>query len=473
MRGPWSMLPDILPGELRQAENALTNPSLFEAITERKQSNAPRQFALSNPQEQIYVGSPERIRWRESLREDDQIVNLVPVVGVITRNFNWWSWSGVEIRDNIMRANEDPLVQAHLLYLNTPGGESSALYDVKLAIDNARSRGIPVYGLIDGMACSLGCGIAAMCDKVFFLNPEDKIGSVGVYWSFWGAKPGATDSNGYTHVEIYDEESYDKNKEVRDALEGDSAEALALMARLRTDLTAIVKSGRPSVIDEQLHGKVYRAADVVGTFVDGQSDLLSVAMDAVASYNPTSPRSETINTNNNPKTLKQMKLEQLCNCLGVESLAVDEEKGCYIQESQLELMENHLVEQSRQLSDEQIARQTAETQVSELNTQLETARTEHAAALEERNNQLSALQQELETAQTSLNTANERVSALETENETLAQTAGAPAAVEQPQNNNDVVIDEDPVESQSVIKSNMSMEEKAEAIRARKQEMGF
>lgn len=463
-RGPWSMIPGILPEKMRQVDCAIFNHALFKALEEEKRQSAPRQFTLSHPQEQVYIGSPDQLSWRENLRDDDQIVNFVPVIGLITRDPTWWAWSGVEIRDNILRANEDPLVQAHLLYLNTPGGESAALYDIQLAVNEARKRGISVYGFIDGMACSLGCGVAALCDKVYFRNNEDKIGSIGVYWSFTGTKHGTTDQNGNTYIEIYDDQSYDKNKAVRDAIDGDESEALALLQPLRNDLVNIIKSGRPSVIDEQLHGKVYRAADVIGTLVDGQADLITVATQAIAAYapvnrpesghKPTSPQNQTTQSTN-PKALKQMNFQHLCTYLGVEALAIDEEKGSYIQQTQLEQLEEILASYT-----------TVQSQLAELTKQFETARSEYDTAITEKNNLIAEKEQQLTTA-----TA--RITTLQEENNRLAQTAGAPPAVEQQQTNNDPEEETNPVARQSVIKPTMTLEEKCEAVRKRKSTVGY
>lgn len=473
-QGAWSMKSGVLAEKMQMIDSAWHNPHLSKLLEEQKTKNAPRQFAMFRPQMQVYIGDPERIRWRESLREDDEIVNLVPVVGPIVRNFTWWAWSGVEIRDNIVNASNDPLVHAHLLYINSPGGESSALPDVKLAIDYAHSKGIPVYGIIDGCADSLGYGIAAMCDKLYFINPEDEVGCIGTYWAFWGAKPGAEDDEGYTYVEIYDAESFDKNKESRDALNGDPTEALGMLAHSRQYLVDVVTSGRPNMTDDQLHGKTFRAADVIGTMVDGQGDMLTVSAEAIAAYNlpemaerrkkcssqvqpeatssiipepiESSENSNQSQNNNQPKFIK-MELNNLCSLLGVAALVVDEEKGSYIQASQLEAIEAQLSLLGNNLI-------TAEADLKSAQERAEKAESRATSA-----------EAKVEEQAKDIATAENRISELETENQTLSNAAGASATVEQPADNNDPDAHEEiPGKTRCVRDPSKSTLENAEAI---------
>lgn len=505
LQGPCSMKAGILESEMALVSKAVGNEHLMKRLEERKAANSPRQFAMFRPSEQVYVGDPFRIRWRENLREDDQIVNLVPVIGTIVRDYSWWAWSGVEIRDSIMSANEDPLVRAHLLYINSPGGMCAALPDVKFAVDHAHSKGIPVYALIDGMADSLAYGIAALCDKIYFVNPEDEVGSVGSYWAFWGSKPGAENEDGETFCEIYDAESFDKNRSYRDALEGNNEEALQELKYYRDYLVSIVTSGRPNMIDDQLHGKTFRAKDVIGTMVDEQGDLLKVAADAVLAYSspemeqarkaalanpsaekePSSPVAENFSTstldgnitiqskeeNNSPKQktkkITYMEFKLLCQLLGVNSLEVDEEKGSYIQQEQLELLEaaisknkSEAEELAASLQDMTSRATKAESEVERLNTELATAREEHTQYVNEQTEKLNA--------------ANTHISELEAENNKLAQTSGAVAEVEQPKNNNNPENKEgDDPSTVSAIKENMTLEEQIKAVQESKQRVGF
>lgn len=482
--GTWCMKEGILPEVMNTVNGAISNTYLYQELSKRKKENSPKQFAMHNTHEQVYVGDPERIRWRNTLREDDEIVNLVSIVGPILRDYSWWACNALEIRQSIVNASEDPLVRAHLLYINTPGGQSSALPDIEQAINYAKNKGLPVYGLIDGMACSLGFGILSMCDKVFFVNPENEVGCAGVFRSYWNAKPGTTDSDGMTYFEVYDKESYEKNKSSRDLMNGDEESTIAELKSIRDYYVNLIKTNRPSVTNDQLHGKIFRAADVIGTMVDGQSDMFTVAAEAVSAYNspemsrrrkcdsstiiPTTssavlehqnPIPNENKSNNKPSNIIYMELKNLCTLLGVESLAVDEEKGSYVQQLQLEAIEGKLAENALAIQTAQTALDgtaarviEAESKVSELTTKLETSQSEHTAYVADKEQELS--------------TANERINALETENQTLANTAGATANVEQPKDNNDHAVHEEvPAESRCVRDSSKSTLENAEAIR--------
>lgn len=506
LQGPFSMKAGVLQSEMALVEKSYSNEYLFKKLEERKAANSPRQFTMHRPQEQVYIGDPYRIRWRENLREDDQIVNLVPVVGMIVRDYSWWAYSGVEIRESILSASEDPLVRAHLLYINSPGGVSAALPDVKYAIEFAHGKGIPVFALIDGMADSLAYGIASLCDKIYFMNPEDEVGSVGTYWSFWGTKNGAKDNNGNTFVEIYDSESFDKNKSYRDALNGDETEALQELKYYRDYLYETVTKGRPNMVEDQLHGKTFRAKDVIGTMVDSMGNLLEAASAAVAAFDSfgkekknapaslsTISNSEqlkggvstgTPSSNDSPsvaiaqsshnqqenkptKTVIQMKLEHLCTLLGVGSMEVDEEKGCYIQQSQLELIEDRLAEMKTSL-------ETVTTDKQELETRVATAEAETTRLTSElselQNTHTAYVHEQTEK----LETANTKIAELEQENQVLSKTTSAPASVVQKTDNNDLPVDAktDP-DTVSSIKEDMSLDEKIKVVNESKKKAGL
>ena len=118
--------------------------------------------------------------------------------------------------------------------------------------------------------------LASMCDEIYFINPMDRIGSIGTMCAFYAVADGVEDA--VTHerfIEVYGSKSEFKNKEYRDAAVGDYAELQAEVDDLNEQFWNTIKTYRPQVLEEQMHGKVYNCGDVIGTLVDGQGTMQS------------------------------------------------------------------------------------------------------------------------------------------------------------------------------------------------------
>ena len=114
-----------------------------------------------------------------------------------------------------------------------------------------------------------------MCDEVYYNNPTDQIGSVGIYWAGITNKDGDTDpqTGGTWHI-VYDPESYDKNRFVRDLAE--SNDDSIIVEELKKDgevFRNYIKERRPNVKEEHLHGKMFDVKDVEGILVTGQATM--------------------------------------------------------------------------------------------------------------------------------------------------------------------------------------------------------
>ena len=210
------------------------------------------------------------------------LVNLVYLQGPMTRNGEECSYGTKEIRDDIMSCADSPYVRGHIIYCDTPGGFASCIQDLRLAVNYAHERGQRVDMIIDGMCASGGAFASALCDHVWFINPEDEIGSIGMYWANFTLADGAQNSiSSEVYREYYAQASTHKNEAYRKAAEGDmegvKAHTEAYLARLIDNL----KKDRPSIKAEQMSGEMYKMSDVIGSLVDGQSDLRTVAQSLI------------------------------------------------------------------------------------------------------------------------------------------------------------------------------------------------
>ena len=273
----WDMAPDILHHYKQTVDSNL----LLHAHFDKDESGAGVPFLASSAddfQEKVFVGKSTQVRWWDEMgwESGDSIICVTPVTGPILRSGDGCSYGSKNYRDFMMAAADVPGCVGHLIYIDTPGGSAYAKNDFKYAIDYVKSKGQPVIGLVDGLCASAGMALASMCDEIYFINPMDRIGSIGTMCAFYAVADGVEDA--VTHerfIEVYGSKSEFKNKEYRDAAVGNYEELQAEVDDLNEQFWNTIKTYRPQVLEEQMHGKVYNCGDVIGTLVDGQGTMQS------------------------------------------------------------------------------------------------------------------------------------------------------------------------------------------------------
>lgn len=273
----WDMAPDIL----HYYKRIVDSNAQLGAHFEKSESDAGMPFLASSADgfdEKLFVGDVRQMhKWiQQGWENGDTIVSVLPVVGPIIRNGDACSYGSKNYRDFLMAASELPGCVGHLVYIDTHGGSAYAKNDFRYAIDYVRAKGQPVIALIDGVCASAGMALASMCDEIYFMNPLDQVGSIGTMCAFYAIKDGVKNAiTQESYVEVYGSKSEWKNKEYRDAAEGNYDELQKHVDELNEQFHDIIKTYRPQVQEEQMHGKVYNCGDVVGTLVDGQGTMQS------------------------------------------------------------------------------------------------------------------------------------------------------------------------------------------------------
>ena len=273
----WDMNPDIL----HHYKQIVDSNILLHAHFDKNESDAGVPFLASAADgfdEKLFVGDVRQMhKWiQQGWENGDTIVSVLPVCGPIIRNGDACSYGSKNYRDFLMAASEVPGCVGHLIYIDTPGGSAYAKNDFKQAIDYVKSKNQPVIGLVDGLCASAGMALASMCDEIYFVNPMDRIGSIGTMCAFYAVADGVEDA--VTHerfVEVYGSKSEFKNKEYRDAALGNYDELQKEVDDLNEQFWNVIKTYRPQVQEEQMHGKIYNCGDVIGTLVDGQGTMQS------------------------------------------------------------------------------------------------------------------------------------------------------------------------------------------------------
>ena len=487
--------PDFVHGIRKALEQNLNAHTLYErpAPTCGFVTVKAADGSIFYPEEYQISEDGKQVRGQWALEDEEAqnfpFVSVLTVDGPITRNGGGCSYGSIDHRNMMIRAANHPLCRGHIFIINTPGGFAWAKNDYEQAINYARSLGQPVIAFIDGTCFSAGIYLASFCDERYYMHPKDGIGCIGVMASFYtqadGSKNQFTDE---TYHELYDPESFDKNREFRDiANDGDSEKLVKELAELGMEFRADIKKACPNAKDEHLHGKVFNAEDVKGILMDDQSDFLSCVKRCFDLYNgvaqpisrESSDEDETKNSLNEPsdhpahdpqlepdkassakqetsnhKNKIDMANYPLINAAcGMKEGEIEvKEEGAFMNAPLLDTLEASLKANKQQVADAEQKATTAEQKLAdlqakfdELNANLEAAKTaqadaektlenlkaEHATAIAKKDEEIKNLttgkekaEADLKTAQDSLATANQSIADKDAQIKALGENPG-------------------------------------------------
>ena len=498
----WDFVPSVLHGYKRKLDEniALHIPYIAKAVRE------DRPFILSsrnNFTERIYAENADWINF-DKLDAEDKVINVIDIQGAIMRNGGACSYGSKEHKAIIMRAADNEHTIGHLILMDSGGGSSYAKYDYQDAIDYARSKGQPVIGLINGMACSAGYAPMAMCHEVYVVGLHDQVGCIGTMAAFYTNQNG--DINTITqerYVEEYADDCPYKNKEFRDAAEGNNTALKEDLKKLCKDFQELVAKYRPQTTEEQRKGDTYNAGDVIGTMVDAQGTFESCIariMELSGTSKPAGTSSSTANKpagadghhssatsdNNNQVTIKKENMKEypkIMSALGLQALVSDKDNGLYFTESMADALVEFIssAEQTKSTLQAKLQEITQlNSKIAEQNSKIEQMLKDHTQALADLaaahttaiENLKAEHQTEVNTLNGQLSEANAQITAKDAEILELSNATQNPPAPETPPAGNDTGGKQDPeFKVESVCKPGMTTAQKQEATRKRMEEL--
>lgn len=389
----WMVSPDFVHGIRKSLEHNLNTHAVFSkpekncgyvtAVSADGSIYYPEEYQISEDGKQV------KPNWALDFEKEQTFpfVSVLTIDGPITRNGGGCSYGSIDHRDMMLRAANHPLCRGHVFVINTPGGSAWAKNDYEQAILYARSLGQPVIAFVDGMCASAGMYLASLCDERYYMHPKNEIGCIGVMAAFYTEADGSTNQfTNETYHELYDPESFDKNRAFRDiANDGKDEELVKELADLGVEFRADVKKACPNATDEHLHGKVFNAEDVKGILMDGQSSFMGVVQHAFELYDGRAElinREQTVEPQNEPEndpepekpeatnTNTNINMENyplICSACGLQAgeIAVTEE-GAYMNASLLDNLEAHMKEAEQKVTDAEQKATTAENALAEL-----------------------------------------------------------------------------------------------------------
>lgn len=171
------------------------------------------------------------------------------------------------IASELLEADADPEVVAHVLVIESGGGASNSVPELEDAFARLTK---PVVAWVDGMACSAAQWAAALCAWTVASRDDDEVGCIGTMAEFHSfRRSGSVDSDGMDVVRVYADGSDRKNEWAESALEGNVKVIKEQLLNPHCErFKAAMRQHRPAVTEEHLRGATFRAADVLGVLVD-------------------------------------------------------------------------------------------------------------------------------------------------------------------------------------------------------------
>lgn len=199
-----------------------------------------------------------------------------------------------------------------ILNIDSPGGQADGTALLSDCIKNASGKK-PILAIIDdGMAASAAMWIASAANEIYVTQATDQVGSIGVYTQVADWNKYYKEFHKLDVQDIYAPQSTDKNKDYRDAINGDTAAVEQDLSVLADQFINTVATNRGSKIkgDKWKTGKMFYAKDAVKNgLIDGikSFDQVVQRMKKLTSNNSNSSQNKNSNNMAFTKTITAAK----------------------------------------------------------------------------------------------------------------------------------------------------------------------
>jgi protease-4 len=176
------------------------------------------------------------------LNEDIEDATVVfSIQDAITKHDGWCSFGSMTMAEMVNKLSASDKVSTLILEIDSPGGMVDGTQTLANAIANSAKKTIAFIN--EGMAASAAYWIASSCDEIYVSQKTDTVGSIGVYLTIADFK-GYFEKQGLKVHEIYSRLSGEKNKDYKDALEGDYSGYQDKLDFIAKEFIAHVKANR-------------------------------------------------------------------------------------------------------------------------------------------------------------------------------------------------------------------------------------
>lgn len=191
-------------------------------------------------------------------------IAIIPLTGIMMKRGYWWSYGMDDVAEIIRMAYQSDKISAVIIKGDTPGGSTDSIFLLQEVLSEKTK---PTFGFVDGMCASCGYIVFSYLDKIYAINKMTRVGGIGVFARM--IVPNRENSN-YKIVEVYPDESKDKNLPEREAVEGKPEKMKDELSKLAVYFQDVVKANRPNIDPGTLTGKTYYAYEAQGLgLIDG------------------------------------------------------------------------------------------------------------------------------------------------------------------------------------------------------------
>ncbi len=297
----------------------------------------------------------------EPQKSKAKVINILPVRSVLTKHDQMCGPVGTRtLAARLLEADAEDSVIGHILIVESGGGQVIAVPELTDAMQKCTK---PIVAWIDGMAASAAYYIISYSGKIIASRETDYVGCIGTMLTWEGRKAKSLENeDGEISVTIYADGSEEKNAEYEMAINEFNFQPAKdrILNPINVKFKSDVAANRPSVTADLLKGKTYSAVEVIGTLIDSIGSF-DTAVDAVLELahfnNDISTGSEQFIINNKPMA-KQFSLVN--QTLNVEALEGSED-GVFLNEEQLQSIEERLEANQQLVTERDTAVQLTET----------------------------------------------------------------------------------------------------------------
>jgi len=254
-----------------------------------------KELAESVPTNGVYSPkwSWESKTWQfdNAINTDNNAVVLLNLRGAITKYDTWCSNGMLTFIDWLKAADNVASVKGIVVSVDSGGGEAMVCEAVAKQMD---SMSKPVYFHVHGYMCSACYYIGANATKIYATGQSDIIGSIGTMVTLADYRDYFKEQ-GINMLEIYADQSTEKNGLYRDAIDGNTTPIKEQMLNpLCQMFIDYVSASRPNINQEVLKGATYLGQSALDNgLIDGFRSLQEVIDEAAGTAQP------TVTTNNN------------------------------------------------------------------------------------------------------------------------------------------------------------------------------
>jgi ClpP class serine protease len=220
---------------------------MVQGTVERDPDKEPEDFAILQTSGKANAGNKAYRVYgpyttNKLLNEDiEDATVVISIQDAITKHDGWCSFGSMTMAEMVNKLSASDKVSTLILEIDSPGGMVDGTQTLANSIANSPKKTIAFVN--EGMAASAAYWIASSCDEIYVSQKTDTVGSIGVYLTIADFK-GYFEKQGLKVHEIYSRLSGEKNKDYKDALEGDYSGYQDKLDFIAKEFIAHVKANR-------------------------------------------------------------------------------------------------------------------------------------------------------------------------------------------------------------------------------------